>query len=227
MVASPAPEQLPETPATDPPVSILGRLIPRDQEFFSLFNELATHLAEAARLLHLVFQEPDRLAERVREIKGVEHRADQLTYEISARIDQSFVTPIDREDIHTLATRLDDVIDLLDGTARRAEMLHIGTNVREPARRLSKLLVEATEYLQRGVAGIRKPSDVRAAAIEVKRIEEEGDGVYHEAVGALFQGRPDPLDVIRWMELYDVLEQTIDSCMAVVHALQSISLKNA
>ena len=206
---------------------MLGRLIPRDQEFFSLFNELATHLVEAARLLNEMFEQPERTGEIVKAIKAVEHRADQLALEIDARIDRSFVTPIDREDIHSLGTRLDDVIDLLDGTARRVEMLHVGMNVREPAKRMSKLLVEAAEYLQRGVAGIRRPNDVKAAAIEVKRIEEEGDGVYHEAVGALFEGKPDPLDVIRWMELYDVLEETIDNCMAVVHALQSISMKNA
>src|SRR5262245_12403135 len=206
---------------------MLGRLIPRDQEFFSLFNELATHLLTASRLLNELFEQPAQLAEKVKAIKEVEHRADQLTHEISARIDRSFVTPIDREDIHALATRLDDVIDLLDGTARRAEMLHIGTQVKEPARKLSRLLVDASEHLRAGVSGIRRPHDVKAAAIEVKRIEEEGDGIYHEAVGALFDGKPDPLDVIRWKELYDKLEESIDSCMAVVHSLQSISLKNA
>jgi len=206
---------------------MLGRLIPRDQEFFALFNELATHLVTAARLVHELFEQPAQLQERVRAIKAVEHKADQLTSDINARIDRSFVTPIDPEDIHELSTRLDDVIDLLDGTARRAEMLHIGTQVREPARKLARLLVEATEHIQRGVNGIKRPKDVNASAIEVKRIEEEGDAIYHEAVGALFEGSPDPLNVIRWKEIYDHLEDTIDSCMAIVHSLQSISLKNA
>jgi len=206
---------------------MLGRLIPRDQEFFALFNELATHLVTSARLVHELFEQPAQLQERVRAIKAVEHKADQLTSDINARIDRSFVTPIDPEDIHELSTRLDDVIDLLDGTARRAEMLHIGTQVREPARKLARLLVEATEHIQRGVNGIKRPKDVNASAIEVKRIEEEGDAIYHEAVGALFEGSPDPLNVIRWKEIYDHLEDTIDSCMAIVHSLQSISLKNA
>ena len=204
----------------------LGRLIPRDQEFFALFNELATHLASASRLLNELFDQPAHLLEQVKSIKAVEHKADQLTNEINTRIDRSFVTPIDREDIHALSTRLDDVIDLLDGTARRAEIFHIG-EVRQPARQLSQLLVEATEHIQRGVNGIKRPKDVKACAVEVKRIEEEGDAVYHAAIGELFQGRPDPLDVIRWKEIYDRLEQAIDSCMGVVHALQSISIKNA
>lgn len=206
---------------------LLGRLIPRDQEFFTLFDELASHLATSAGLLKELFEQPALMADKVRAIKGVEHKADQLTYEINTRIDRSFVTPIDPEDIHELAKRLDDVIDLLDGTARRAERLHIGTQVREPARQLAGLLVQATDHIKRAVTGIKRPKEVNAAAIEVKRIEEEGDAIYHEAVGALFQGKPDPLDVIRWKEMYDVLEETIDSCMAIVHVLQSISLKNA
>jgi uncharacterized protein Yka (UPF0111/DUF47 family) len=205
---------------------MLGRLIPRDQEFFTLFNELATHLLSAARLLKELFEQPSRIQEQVRAIKAVEHKADQLTHAINTRIDRSFVTPIDREDIHALSTRLDDVIDLLDGTARRAEIFHI-KQVREPARRLATLLLEATEHLQKGVSGIRRPREVSACAVEVKRIEEEGDAIYHDAVGELFNGAPDPLDVIRWKEIYDRLEHAIDSCMGVVHALQSISIKNA
>ena len=205
---------------------MLGRLIPRDQEFFTLFNELAAHLTTSARLVSELFEQPAQLQERVKAIKAVEHKADQLTTEINARIDRSFVTPIDREDIHELATRLDNVIDLLDGTARRAEMLRIGTQVRDPARKLSHLLVDAAQHIQRGVNGIKRPKEVNASAIEVKRIEEEGDALYHGAVGALFDGKPDPLDVIRWKEIYDHLEETIDSCMGIVHTLQSISIKN-
>ena len=203
-----------------------GRLIPRDQEFFTLFNELAGHLKTSARLLHELFENGAPVAEKVRAIKQVEHKADQLTTEINARIDGSFVTPFDREDILNLATRLDDVIDLLDGTARRVEMLHI-TVMRPPAKQLARLLVEAAEHMERGVKGIKRPPEVNAAAIEVKRIEEEGDSIYHVAVGELFQGTPDPLEVIRWKEIYDVLEEATDLCMGVVHALQSISMKNA
>lgn len=204
----------------------LGRLIPHDQEFFTLFDELATHLGTAAVLLKELFDNPASLQEKMKAIKAVEHKADQLTHDINEKIDRSFVTPIDREDIHALSTRIDDVIDLLDGTARRAETFHIG-EVRPPAKQLCALLVEATQHLQRGIKGIRKTKDVNACAVEVKRIEELGDAVYHSAVGELFQGKPDPLDVIRWKEIYDRLEHAIDSCMAVVHSLQSISFKNA
>ena len=205
---------------------MLGRLIPRDKEFFSLFNQLAAHLKACAKLLQELFETGAPVGEKVKAIKAVEHKADQLTAEINARIDRSFVTPFDREDILALTTRLDDVIDLLDGTARRVEMLHI-REMRPPAKQLARLLVEATEHLERGVQGIKRAKDVNACAIEVKRIEEEGDSIYHLAVGELFQGSPDPLDVIRWKELYDKLEDATDRCMGVVHALQSISMKNA
>jgi len=201
-------------------------LIPREERFYHDFQAMAAQLERGARMLEEMLA-PDRpVCDKADEIKEVEHKCDFITHEIIQRLNRTFVTPLDREDIHALSTRLDDVIDLLDGTARRAEIFHIG-EVKQPARELCNLLVEATQHLQRGVKGIRKTAAVNACAVEVKRIEELGDAVYHKAVGELFQGKPDPLDVIRWKEIYDRLEQAIDSCMAVVHSLQSISFKNA
>ena len=205
---------------------MLNRLIPRDEQFFDLFNQLAEHLKTAAALLDRLFSEPHNTADLVRQIKDIEHQADVLTYSINQRIDKSFITPIDREDIHTLASRLDDVIDLLDGTARRFEMLHI-TEVLPPAKQLSGVLCRAANEIQAAVGEMRQPREVNEHVALIKHLEEEGDAIYHEAVGALFAGRPDPLDVIRWKEMYDTLERAIDSCMGVAQVLQSISLKNA
>src|ERR1700716_1484807 len=123
---------------------MLSRLIPRDEQFFDLFNQLAGHLKTSAQLLDQLFAEPHRTVELVRQIKDVEHVADQLTLSISTRIDKSFITPIDREDIHLLASRLDDVIDRLDGTARRVVMLHIN-EVRAPAKQVADVLVRASD----------------------------------------------------------------------------------
>ena len=141
-------------------------------------------------------------------------------------IDKSFITPIDREDIHLLASRLDDVIDRLDGTARRVVMLHIN-EVREPAKRMAHVIVEAADHIATAVMAVKKPALVSAQTAEIKKLEEEGDAIYHEAVGALFAGTPDPLEVIRWKEVYETLEIAIDQCMGVATALQSISIKNA
>jgi uncharacterized protein len=205
---------------------MLNRLIPRDEQFFDLFNQLAEHLRTAAALLDRLFAEPHNTTELVRMIKDVEHQADVLTHSINQRIDKSFITPIDREDIHLLASRLDDVIDRLDGTARRVVMLHIN-EVREPAKRMAHVICEAADHIATAVKAVKKPALVSAQATEIKRLEEEGDAIYHEAVGALFAGTPDPLEVIRWKEVYETLEIAIDQCMGVATALQSISIKNA
>src|SRR6478672_13602689 len=174
--------------ASHPPIrtnDMLSRLIPRDEQFFDMFNQLAGHLRTSAQLLDQLFAEPNRTTELVKQIKDVEHSADQLTLTISTRVDKSFITPIDREDIHLLASRLDDVIDRLDGTARRVVMLHIN-EVREPAKRMASVICQAAEHIAIAVTAIRTPSDVSAQASQIKKLEEEGDAIYHDAVGALF-----------------------------------------
>ena len=205
---------------------MLGGLIPRDEKFFDLFNQLAEYLRTTAQLVDQLFAEPHRTTELVKQIKDVEHLADQLTLSISVRIDKSFITPIDREDIHLLASRLDDVIDRLDGTARRVVMLHIN-EVREPAKQMAHVILRASDHIAKAVASIKKPSDVAMHAAEIKKLEEEGDALYHEAVGALFSGTPDPIEVIRWKEVYETLEIAIDQCMGVANAVHSISIKNS
>ena len=202
------------------------RLLPKDREFFKMFAELASRITAAARLLNRLFTEPDRLAEHVAAIKALEHEADNLTRDVIARIDTSFITPIDREDIHLLASRLDDVIDLIDGTARRAQMFRI-TEVRQSAIDLTDALVRASEAIEGAVIHVKKPKLVVQTNSQVKRLEEEADAIYHDAMGRLFDGHPDPLDVIKWKELYDTLEHAMDQCEDVANTLESIALKNS
>jgi predicted phosphate transport protein (TIGR00153 family) len=201
------------------------RLIPRDERFYEMFEELAKRLTATARLINQLFAEPERLEVHVASIKALEHEADNLTHEIIARINRSFVTPIDREDIHLLASQLDDVIDSLDGTARRAAMFHI-TEVRRPAIQLAEVLMRAAECVARAINGMTDPKIVNARSRELKLLEEEGDAIYHQAVGTLFLGTPDPLDVIKWKELYDTLEDALDQCEDVANVLEAISLKH-
>jgi predicted phosphate transport protein (TIGR00153 family) len=205
---------------------MLGRILPRDDQFFELFDQLAAHLATTAKRLDTLFGDIENMDEHVKAIKDIEHKADLLTAAINQRIDKSFITPIDREDIHMLASRLDDVIDLLDGTSRRLEMLHI-TVVQPRARQLTNVLCRAANEIQVAVAEMRKPPLVNQHVALIKHLEEEGDAIYQEAVGALFAGTPDPLEVLKWKEMYDTLERAIDSCMGVAQVLQSVSLKNA
>ena len=202
------------------------RLIPRDTAFFAMFEELTKRLGAASRLLCQLFMDPARVDHFTTLIKDQEHQADDITHDIISRIDQSFVTPIDREDIHLLASRLDNVIDLIDGTARRAAMFHI-TETHAAARRLCEVLVKATDHIDAAVHKMKDSKVVTAEGQLVKKLEEEGDALYHQAVGDLFKGTPDPLEVIKWKELYDTLERAIDQCEDVSNVLQSIALKHA
>lgn len=201
------------------------RLIPRDEEFFRMFSELAGRLTKSAKLLHDMFQNPSELARYVTAIKELEHEADVLTHEVISRINKTFVTPIDREDIHLLASRLDDVIDLIDGTARRAAMFRIN-EVCDPAIQMTDVLVRAGQTIETAVTSIKKPVIVREKSVKVKQLEEEGDALYHAAVGSLFEGQPDALVVIKWKELYDTIEDAIDQCEDVANTLESVALKN-
>jgi uncharacterized protein len=201
-------------------------LIPRDQHFYQMFNEIAGRLSASATLLSQLFNDPANIDRYVAEIKKIEHEADELTRDVIVRINKSFVTPFDREDIHMLASRLDDVVDLLDGTARRAAMFHI-TEIKEPAKQLTNVLQRAAVSIASAVAEMRKPAMVLKRSMEIKQLEEEGDAIYHAAVGGLFKGTPDPLEIIKWKELYDTLERAIDLCEDVSNVLESISLKNA
>ncbi len=205
---------------------MFGRLIPRDEQFFHAFNELAGLLAAAAQELVRLFDDPLGAAQRVRALKEIEHKADAVTAAVNVRLNRSFITPFDREDIHMLVSRLDDVIDLMDGAARRYEMLHI-KDVRPEGKELARVLAESADHLQQAVAGIKKPAEVERQVGAVKELEEEADAIYERAIGALFANGGDPLDVLRWKEMFDTLERTTDYCMRVAQVLRSVSLKNA
>jgi len=203
------------------------RLIPKDEGFFELFDQLAVRLTKSARVLDQLFNEPTRLEFLSTQIKLIEREADAVVHEVMNRLDRSFVTPLDREDIHLLASSLDTVVDLMDGTARRALMFNI-TDRREPSKALSALLVRAAEVIAEGVKHIKSPKEVVELARTIKVIEEEGDSVYSDAVGSLFrQPGVEALEVLKWKEIYDNLEHALDECEDVMNVLESIALKNS
>lgn len=201
-------------------------IIPRDQGFFDLFNQLADKMKTAAGLLRALFAEPERMREHVSAIKQVEHEADALAHEVSRRIDRSFITPLDREDIHNLTQALDNVVDMIDGAARRSEMFGI-TESPAAATRLAQVLQHSVDALERAVVEVKNRRTVMEHTRAVKHFEEEGDALYHMAVGELFQGKPDPIEVIKWKEIYDTLERALDRCQTAAIVLESISLKHS
>lgn len=201
-------------------------IFPRDEKFFDMFSGLARRLSAITDLLAQLFAEPGRLNELAAKIKDLEHEADVLTHDVIVRIDKTFVTPIDREDIHLLASALDDVIDLVDGVARRAQMFHMG-GTRPEAARLADVLRRAAGCIEESVANLKKPKMILQRTGELKKLEEEGDAIYQEAMAALFAGTPDPIEVIKWKELFDRLEDAVDRCDDVWNVLESVALKNS
>ena len=202
------------------------RFLPKDEGFFGLFDQLAARLISSSKLLSELFANPSRLEDLTVQIKAEEHAADVITYEVMQRIDRSFVTPLDREDIHLLTNRLDNVVDLIDGTARRTRMFRV-TERRESAIALMNVLEECCTVIAGGVKEIRNPAAVHKCARRVKELEEKADAIYGEAIHALFDGTPDALQVIKWKEIYDNLEHAVDECEDVANVLESISLKNS
>ena len=205
------------------------RLLPRDEKFFDMFSAVAAVAVESAALLQeLLRADAPRRTAIVDQIKRLEHEADQVTHEVVTRLDRVFITPLDREDIHLLASRLDDVIDLIDGTARRLQMFRAG-KAPEGAVLMAEVIGRAVGQLQVAVRSLEKnrAGTVLEACVQVKRLEEEGDSLYHEWLGRLFEGDPDPLNVIKWKEIYDNLEKTLDDIEDAANVLESISIKHA
>ena len=204
------------------------RLLPRDEKFFDLFSSVANFSVEAAKLqVELLKAEPMRQRAIAEAIKRLEHQADQVTHEVVTRLDRVFITPLDREDIHLLASRLDDVMDLIDGTASRVQMYQAG-EAPPGAILMADVVLRSTQQLLVAVMGLEKNKDrvVLDACAQVKRLEEEGDSVYHEWVARLFDGSPDALIVIKWKEIYDTLEKTLDHMEDAGNVLESISIKH-
>jgi len=203
------------------------RLLPREEAFFDLFVAVATRATEAADHLHQLFAEPiDRRPYHVAAIKRLENEADDITHEVVSRLDRTFITPIDREDIHLLASDLDDVIDRIDGTARRSEIFRLGETP-EGIVGLCEIIKRITMEIQHAVQKLRgKKADVLEHCIEAKRLEEEGDALYHTMLGQLFDRASDPVALIKWKEIYDILETTIDESEDVANDIESIIIKN-
>jgi uncharacterized protein len=205
------------------------RLLPRNERFFELFTSVASMNVEAARTLLDLFKAPvDKRAYLVETIKRLEHQADQVTHELVTKLNTSFITPLDREDIHMLASRLDDVLDRIDGAARRTAIFR-AESAPQGALILADVIARATEQLLVAVQVLEKGKSgvVIKACIEVKRLEEEGDSAYSEWLGRLFDEEKDPIALMKWKEIYDTLEKTLDQAEDVANILESIAIKHA
>jgi uncharacterized protein len=201
------------------------RLIPREEKFYADFIALADELIVGARLLEeMLSTEPPKWESAVG-IKDVEHRCDTITHEIFQRLNRTFVTPIDREDIHGLARSLDDVMDAIDASAAVIRRYRI-PEVRFGARELARIIARATEQVRQGAAALEKRTGVHVVTVEINRLENEADDIHDEALRRLFEGETDALTVIKWKEVLDLLEDATDRCEDVANVLEGVVVKN-
>ena len=203
-------------------------LLPRDTVFYDLFEGMSGHGVKAAKAVQQLAQSFPDVSVAITRIREEEHAADQLAHQALERLDRTFITPFDREDIHTLVGELDDIIDGADALAKRFPLFHV-KHMEETFLKQTAVLVKATQMVDEAVKRLRrsrKLSDLSDALIEIHTQESIGDDNHHAAMSRLFDGSVETLEVLKWKELYDLIENAIDDCEDVGNTLERIVLKN-
>jgi uncharacterized protein len=202
------------------------RLIPRDEKFFKEFISLAEEVRSGARLLkQMLATDPPDLT-KVEAIKEAEHTCDRFTRGIIDRLNRTFVTPLDREDIHALAGSLDDVMDAIDAAAAVIRLYKI-VHVRSGARRLVDIVCDSVDRVNEALVALERRTGVLELAARVSQLEHEADRVHQDAIVELFDQERDPIAVIKWKEIFDFLEAATDRCQDVGNLLEGVVVKHA
>jgi len=205
------------------------RLFPKSEDFFQYFEAAAQHTTASAALLSQIVANLDRAAEIARQIKDHEHEADEILHETMNKLNATFITPFDREDIHTLISRLDDVMDCIDMAASRIVLYEIRRLPAELAT-LTSLLDKATASVTSALArfkNLKRSEETMKEVIEVNRIENEADTALRAALANLFKSEKDPIELIKLKEVCEVVENAIDRCEDVVNVIEGVLVKNA
>ena len=201
-------------------------LIPHDERFFDDFVSLAEQIRVGARTLKQMLATDPPDMSQADTIKDLEHVCDGRTRSIIDRLNRTFVTPLDREDIHTLARSLDDVMDAIDASATILRLYHIDT-VRPGARELAHIIFDSAEELVQAIKALEGRKGVAERAVEINRLENEADRAHQAAVQTLFQEERDAIVIIKWKEIFDFLEQATDRCEDVANVLEGVVVKHA
>lgn len=202
------------------------RLFPKDPAFFDLFTRSADNAVEGAKLYAEMLRSYEDAKASHKLIREREHRGDELTHEIIRHLNTTFVTPFDREDIHALATGLDDIMDFIEAAADLF-VLHRIEAPTETVKEQARILVRICEVMSDGVRNLKKFKDLERYWIEINQIENEGDQIYRRAVADLFNGDHQALEVLKWKEIYEQTEQAIDAAEKIANILEAIVLKHA
>src|SRR5919205_714703 len=199
---------------------------PKEREFFDLFEEAGSNLVRAAELLErMLDQWPDH-GELGRDVVVCEQEGDRITHDIIQRLNQTFVTPFDREDIYALASALDDVVDFIEEAADYLGLYKIEAPM-EQAQRLAHVLLQSSRAIAEAMPRLRSFEDIAHYTVEINRLENDGDRITREAMAALFDGGIDPMVVIRWKDIYERRENAIDATETVANILEGIVIKNS
>jgi len=208
--------------------SFLQRLLPREHEFFTMLEAQIQKSLEGARLLRQLIENPIQNSLLVDRIKDVEHEGDTITHQVQAKLNRTFVTPFDREDIHRLTQSIDDILDSVNAVALRLRLFKLDSLPAEgPA--LADTLIEAIEVLVTGIASLKNMKNseaIRQACIRTNELENQGDRYLRQALGALFDNPTDPIMVIKLKEIYETIERATDYCEDVAVILEAVTLKN-
>jgi predicted phosphate transport protein (TIGR00153 family) len=210
---------------------ILARLLPASggEAFFDLFERHAERTRAAAALLVTMLDGGTNAEQQAAQVKSVEHEGDEITHAVIERLHQTFITPFDRDDIHRLISRMDDVLDLIEATSERIWLYGIKT-IEPDARELAVVLAKAVDGIAGAVHGLRDMKDRQALiahCTEVNRLENEGDRLLRRAVARLFHEGADPIHVIKWKEIFDILESATDRCEDVANVIEGVALEYA
>ena len=203
-------------------------LIPKEEKFFKLFKDMTENIIEGAKLLKDMLDNFDNPNESQRKIKDVEHKGDSITHDIIQMLNKTFVTPLDREDIYALASKLDDILDLVDASAQRVIMYNVDS-IPPEAKSLGFIILQSCYAVDKAVAMLGKKTNeqIFAACVEINALENEADRVSREAISRLFDEEKDPIQLIKWKEIFEILERATDKCEDAANILESVVVKNA
>ena len=200
--------------------------MPREDNFFEMFIALADNCHQGAQVLVEMFQKDDGAEKYAERIKDIEHAGDNLTHTLLTRLNQTFVTPFDREDIQALSSRIDDVLDLIDAAASRIVTYKI-PHIRAGVADLAQILYETTRQVVVVVGALNKHDAVLEKCIEINRLENEADRLSRILIARLFDEEKDPVQIIKWKEIIEVIEAAVDKCEDVANVIETVTLKNA
>jgi uncharacterized protein len=202
------------------------KFLPKEERFYDDFVALAEEIRHGASILEEMLAPEQPIWDKADEIKEVEHKCDFLTHEIIQRLHRTFVTPLDREDIHALARSLDDVMDAIDASATIVRLYHIA-EVRAEARELTRIIMASAEQVVKAIKALERRKGVAEPAVEINRLENEADRAHQAAVRRLFEEERDPIVIIKWKEILDFLEDATDRCEDVANVLEGVVVKHA